>query len=167
MATNNRGRAIVAEQYVAAATTTPKAATSTQRLDGHARERPIAAAAAVGGAVAAGVFLWSRRNQISDQIGNLSDQISEWREGCRSGGDFAGAEDRHEDSFIASPRRRSAGNRNQSRNRRGSADLEGDRQGRRPDRGRPVGRKRRGAFGRPFFIGQEPAIASPNSGLVT
>ena len=36
---------------------------------GTARENPFAAAAAVGGAVAAGVFLWSRRNQISDQIG--------------------------------------------------------------------------------------------------
>src|SRR3954465_14104094 len=49
-----------------------------------ARENPFAAAAAVGGAVAAGVFLWSRRNQISDQIGNLTDQISEWREGMAS-----------------------------------------------------------------------------------
>ena len=32
-----------------------------------ARENPMTAAAAVGGAVAAGVFLWSRRNQISDR----------------------------------------------------------------------------------------------------
>ena len=53
---------------------------------GTARGNPIAAAAAVGGAVAAGVFLWSRRNQVSDQIGNLADQISEWREGMRSNG---------------------------------------------------------------------------------
>src|SRR5689334_3575853 len=53
------------------------------------RENPMTAAAAVGGAVAAGVFLWSRRNQISDQISNLSDQISEWREGMGAGGDFA------------------------------------------------------------------------------
>jgi hypothetical protein len=49
-----------------------------------ARERPFTAAAAVGGAVAAGVFLWSRRSQISDQIASLSDQISEWREGIGS-----------------------------------------------------------------------------------
>ncbi len=54
-----------------------------------ARDNPLATAAAVGGAVAAGVFLWSRRNQISDQIGNLADQIAEWREGMGSGGDFA------------------------------------------------------------------------------
>ena len=30
---------------------------------------------------AAGVFLWSRRNQISDQL-DLSDQIGEWTERC-------------------------------------------------------------------------------------
>ena len=45
-----------------------------------ARDNPLATAAAIGTAVAAGVFLWSRRNQISDQIGNLADQIGEWRE---------------------------------------------------------------------------------------
>ena len=50
-----------------------------------ARENPLAAAAAVGGAVAAGVFLWSRRNQISEQIGSLADQIGEWRDSMVSG----------------------------------------------------------------------------------
>ena len=49
-----------------------------------ARDNPLATAAALGGAVAAGVFLWSRRNQIMDEIGNLADQISEWREGMGS-----------------------------------------------------------------------------------
>ena len=39
------------------------------------RERPVAAAAVAAGAAAAGLFLWSRRSQISEQIGNLSDQI--------------------------------------------------------------------------------------------
>ena len=43
-----------------------------------AKDRPMATAAAAAAAVGAGVFLWSRRNQISDQISNLSDQISEW-----------------------------------------------------------------------------------------
>jgi hypothetical protein len=71
-------------------------------LSGRARENPIAAAAAVGGAVAAGVFLWSRRNQISEQIGSLSDQISEWRDSFMSDSD----EDSGTESFIASPRRR-------------------------------------------------------------
>ena len=42
------------------------------------RERPLAAAAAVAGAAAAGLFLWSRRAQISNQLSNLSDQIGEW-----------------------------------------------------------------------------------------
>ena len=74
-------------------------------LSGRARENPIAAAAAVGGAVAAGVFLWSRRNQISDQIGNLSDQIGEWRDSFMSGSDL-GSEETATENFIASPRRR-------------------------------------------------------------
>lgn len=45
-----------------------------------ARERPIAAAAAAAGAAAAGLFLWSKRSQISHQLSNLSDQIGEWTE---------------------------------------------------------------------------------------
>ena len=80
---------------------------------GTARENPFAAAAAVGGAVAAGVFLWSRRNQISDQIGNLSDQISEWREGFQSDSEFGSDDDTTTESFIASPRRR-GGRKSQS-----------------------------------------------------
>ena len=59
-------------------------------LSGTVRANPIATAAAVGGAVAAGVFLWSRRNQISEQLAGLSDQIGEWREGSQSGEGFAG-----------------------------------------------------------------------------
>src|SRR4051812_3064307 len=49
-----------------------------------ARERPIAAATAAVGAAAAGLFLWSRRTAISHQLGNLSDQISEWTENMGS-----------------------------------------------------------------------------------
>lgn len=60
--------------------------------------RPFTAAAAVGGAVAAGVFLWSRRNQISDEISNLSQQISDWREGMGSDSDF---ESEDSESFMA------------------------------------------------------------------
>src|SRR5690349_321312 len=52
-----------------------------------ARERPIAAAAAAAGAAAAGLFLLSKRtqisNQLSNQLSNLSDQIGEWTEGMR------------------------------------------------------------------------------------
>ena len=77
-----------------------------------ARDNPIATAAAVGGAVAAGVFLWSRRNQISDQISNLADQISEWREGTGSDTDFT-SEDSSE-PFLGSSSSRSRGRKNQA-----------------------------------------------------
>jgi hypothetical protein len=50
-----------------------------------AKERPVATAAAAAAAVGAGVFLWNRRNQISDQISNLSDQVTSWAEGMASG----------------------------------------------------------------------------------
>ena len=50
-----------------------------------ARERPLAAATAAVGAAAAGLFLWSKRTQISDQLSNLSDQVSEWSQNMRSG----------------------------------------------------------------------------------
>jgi hypothetical protein len=79
-----------------------------------ARENPLAAAAAVGGAVAAGVFLWSRRNQISDQISQLSDQIGEWRSGgMNSEYEMADAGDEMmaSQSRSTAARRSSAGNR--------------------------------------------------------
>jgi hypothetical protein len=49
-----------------------------------ARERPVAAAAAAAGAAAAGLFQWSKRAQISEQLNNLNDQIGEWRQGMSS-----------------------------------------------------------------------------------
>ena len=49
-----------------------------------ARERPVAAAAAAAGAVAASVFLWSKRSQISDQLSHLSEQIGEWTDTVNS-----------------------------------------------------------------------------------
>ena len=83
-----------------------------------ARDNPIATAAAVGGAVAAGVFLWSRRNQISDQISNLADQISEWREGGSSDSDWMG-----EDSSSSEPFMASSGSSSRSRGRKNQAQL--------------------------------------------
>jgi hypothetical protein len=50
-----------------------------------ARERPFAAVAAAAGAAAAGLFLWSRRAQISNQLSSLSEQIGEWTENMGSG----------------------------------------------------------------------------------
>lgn len=49
-----------------------------------ARERPAAAAAVAAGAAAAGVFLWSKRGQISEQLSHISDQIGEWTENMSS-----------------------------------------------------------------------------------
>jgi len=49
------------------------------------RERPIAAAAVAAASVGAGVFLWSKRNALSEQMSNLSSQISDWTESMRSG----------------------------------------------------------------------------------
>ena len=48
------------------------------------KERPMTAAAVAAASVGAGVFLWSKRNQVSEQLSNLSDQISDWTESMRS-----------------------------------------------------------------------------------
>jgi hypothetical protein len=50
------------------------------------KERPIAAAAVAAASVGAGVFLWSKRNALSEQMSNLSSQISDWTESMRSSG---------------------------------------------------------------------------------
>jgi len=78
---------------------------------GTARDNPFTTAAAVGGAVAAGVFLWSRRNQISDQISSLADQISEWREGMGSDSEFTTEDTGSTESFMASSKPRGRGSR--------------------------------------------------------
>jgi hypothetical protein len=80
-----------------------------------ARDNPLAAAAAIGGAVAAGVFLWSRRNQISDQIGSLSDQFSEWREGQDGDSQFTPEESGSGGgSFMANSNSRRGGRKSQA-----------------------------------------------------
>jgi hypothetical protein len=77
MATNNRGRN--------GRNNNPEGRNQYSGVIGTARGNPLSAAVAVGGAVAAGVFLWSRRNQISDQIGNLTEQVNGWRESAQPG----------------------------------------------------------------------------------
>ena len=57
-----------------------------------AKDRPVAAAAAAAAAVGAGVFLWSRRNQITDQISNLSEQFSDWTSSQQYGGGSEGGD---------------------------------------------------------------------------
>jgi hypothetical protein len=71
------------------------------------RERPMASAAAAAAAVGAGVFLWSKRNQISDQISRLSDQVSDWtdqRGWNGSGRELAKTEGPNESSAIEASR---------------------------------------------------------------
>ena len=58
-----------------------------------ARERPVAAVAAAAGAAAAGLFLWSKRTQISDQLGQISDQIGEWSARSNEGSEFETVDD--------------------------------------------------------------------------
>jgi len=48
------------------------------------KERPIASAAVAAASVGAGVFLWSKRNALSEQMSNLSSQISDWTDKMRS-----------------------------------------------------------------------------------
>ena len=71
-------------------------------MTSRARENPLVTAAAVGGAVAAGLFLWSRRNQISDQISNLSDQIGEWRDSLGSNAGLSDQSGMSVTSFVGS-----------------------------------------------------------------
>jgi hypothetical protein len=112
MASNNRGRNRSGRR---SRNNNPEGYNQYSGLTARARENPLAAAAAVGGAVAAGVFLWSRRNQISDQIGNLSDQLSEWREGWQSGDEFGMGDDATTGGLIEGQPRRSSGNSNTGR----------------------------------------------------
>ncbi len=71
-----------------------------------AMDRPFATAAVAAAAVGAGVFLWSRRNQISDQLSSLNDQISEWREGMSSDSGFGLDDSGSGQSFMAQPSKR-------------------------------------------------------------
>jgi len=48
-----------------------------------ARRRPFAAVAAATGAAAGGLFLWSKRAQISEQLNDLSDKVGQWAENMR------------------------------------------------------------------------------------
>ena len=71
------------------------------------REHPAAAAATAAGAAAAGLFLWSKRAKISDQISSLSEQLSEWSESMRSGDPGDQFEDTSELPTSSRGRRRS------------------------------------------------------------
>lgn len=72
-----------------------------------ARAKPFATAAAIGSVVAAGVFLWTRRSEISDKVENLPEQLGELREKVGLGGDVAQETSSQDSSAtISAPRRR-------------------------------------------------------------
>lgn len=79
-----------------------------------ARERPIAAAAAAASAAAAGLFLWSKRHQISQQISDLSDQIGEWTDTMGSSGNGSKIDDTAGLTTAKPTRRSGAGSRSAS-----------------------------------------------------
>lgn len=89
-----------------------------------AKEKPFTTAAAAAAAVGAGVFLWSRRNQISDQINSLSGQLYDWADEMRaesSSRELAMTEGPNESSAIeasrATARRRSGAKSSSTGNR--------------------------------------------------
>ena len=88
MATSNRG----GSRNRTNRNNNPEGRNQYSGVRGALRDKPFTAAVAAGGAVAAGVFLWSRRNRISDQLGTLSDQIAEWRGGTGAEEDLAAGE---------------------------------------------------------------------------
>src|SRR5690349_1651967 len=115
MATNNRG----GSRGRGSRNNNPEGRNQYSGMMSSARDNPLATAVTVGGAVAAGLFLWSRRNQISDQIGSLADQISEWREGMAGDSAEATGEDSGSgEGFIAS-----SGSSSRGRGRRTQAEI--------------------------------------------
>jgi len=90
-----------------------------------ARERPIAAAAAAAGAAAAGLFLWSKRNQISQQLSNLSDQISDWTESMSSNGQWSAGDDTGGLTTNRGSSNRGSRSTTSSRNNRGMSETGG------------------------------------------
>ena len=85
-----------------------------------ARESPMTTALGAAAAVGAGVFLWSRRNQISDQISSLSDQIGEWSQGMGWTGGSSGefSDDTAGLTTSATTGSRSTGTRSRGRSRK-------------------------------------------------
>ena len=84
-----------------------------------AKDHPIATAAAVAGAVGAGVFLWSNRNRVSNQVNRISqtagemsrrasNKASDWIDQMRSASssrEMAMTDGPNESSAIESSRR--------------------------------------------------------------
>ena len=111
MPTNNRGRNRSGDRRRSGRNNNPEGRNQYSGMMSTARDKPLTTAVAVGGAVAAGVFLWSRRNQLGDQVRDLADQISDWQDGMGSEGDLADEGATSSGGFIASSGRASSSSR--------------------------------------------------------
>ena len=87
------------------------------------RERPIAAATAAAGAAAAGLFLWSRRAQISNQLSSLSDQIGEWTSNVTFGEGAGQFQTDDDTAGLTTSNRASSRTRGMSKTGGGNASL--------------------------------------------
>ena len=95
-----------------------------------ARDRRMTTALGAAAAVGAGVFLWSRRNRISDQISGLSEQLGEWTgssgrelEMAEASGDFTGTSASGSTSSNSNSRRRSGTSSGMNATGGGNASL--------------------------------------------
>jgi hypothetical protein len=88
---------------------------------GTAKERPMATAAAAAAAVGAGVFLWSRRNQISEQINGLSEQFSDWTSSQQYSGSESGEFEMADSGSSGMASGSSSGNRSSGKSSRGKS----------------------------------------------
>jgi hypothetical protein len=71
--------------------------------------RPLAAAIGAAAAVGGAMFLWSRRNEISEQISDLSEQLNQ----ARQSGRWTSSEDDGAEEAPASTSRRRGSGRSQ------------------------------------------------------
>lgn len=84
-----------------------------RRLVRTSTDKPLAMTAVLGGAVAAGVFLWSRRKQISGKIGELANDLGRLRQGTEAEGKFA-VDDTGRAAISLSGASRASGGRTQA-----------------------------------------------------
>jgi hypothetical protein len=105
MATNNRGGN--RRRQTGSKNNNPRGRNQTSsrsRSSDDSVTRPLAAAIGAAAAVGGAMFLWSRRNEISEQISDLSEQLNQARQSGRWS-----SEDDAEDAPASTSRRRGSG----------------------------------------------------------
>jgi hypothetical protein len=88
---NDREKLNAEIEKMAADTRKGGRAKSGRGKSGTTRNNKLAKAAVLGGAVAAGALVWSRRDQVGAQIGKLAEGIGSRGRGTEAGDDFAAA----------------------------------------------------------------------------